>query len=804
MRARIEFAIVGAMKSFTLLMGILLILIGSPQIRANDCFRIAQPSIQAGVLNALPELDQYFEGGFCGVNITIGLLVDAIPQFGNTEAIFNAQKLVFTPVQEAIWRSRSKGDARVSTLIETLNAVAPNVKIAVFQVSITPDIDMVSVFGDALAFLREQNAAVIVNVSSHFLTANESEQLQITGLLNTTLSEGIVWIQSAGSFGNGYYSTSEFRPSALRNIHNFAEMDGIDSLLQVEPLAENIAWGAVVIGNGPPDVLRVRLCTSNEPTTGNCSIENVKQEDINRSIWTVYAPQVDGAYVRRYISVERTTTRVSLEDQGFRIFIGSATLPQFPMNEGSIPFPNALPGTWTVGALPAPPDSIYAPLSASRFTTAEGQKPEIYATGIVSNDPDNYTSGIAPILTAGSLALLLERDGNLTPESAMNILADNRGVANELRLPIPRTPIEAALDESVPLVNIIVIGSVVIALSVSSYIYWRWRADLLKGLENMPYQIVWKPNERALAFEFRPPWNQNGRLKATFIRSLTVDVTFSPQLANANYVTVEPSFILKGHTTRSRSTSFQPLQFLGFGRGIEINHPALSEDRKNLPKTMKLVLQPKSFNSVKDLPTADQYFGWSLSNIYWEPISAEALVIVEMHYRDELIIRHHRTLAGVVSPENSETTPVKMVIHSQASKEMQIFVSYSRKDKDFVYEFVEFFKLKHIFNIWIDREDIPIGSPFLRDIEKGLSASAVMLLILSPDAVDSDYVDAEWQYFVERQETKRIIPLIYRPCKVPELLAKLNYQEYNSRRRKDIQHQLLRALIAYREDWLAG
>lgn len=96
---------------------------------------------------------------------------------------------------------------------------------------------------------------------------------------------------------------------------------------------------------------------------------------------------------------------------------------------------------------------------------------------------------------------------------------------------------------------------------------------------------------------------------------------------------------------------------------------------------------------------------------------------------------------------------------------MKIFISYSHKDTDFKNQLLTHLKpLQRTDNIEIFHDDvIDAGEKLLESIETHLSEYDVIIFLLSPDFLASDYcVDIELQHALEHE--KRIIPIIVRPC----------------------------------------
>ena len=118
------------------------------------------------------------------------------------------------------------------------------------------------------------------------------------------------------------------------------------------------------------------------------------------------------------------------------------------------------------------------------------------------------------------------------------------------------------------------------------------------------------------------------------------------------------------------------------------------------------------------------------------------------------------------------------------------FFSYSRTDSEFALKLAADLK-KAGANAWLDQLDIEPGAPWDRAVEDALTQSPRVLLILSPNSVASDNIRDEVSFALNEQ--KRIIPVLYRDCKVPFRLARLQHIDF----RTDYEHgleTLLRAL----------
>lgn len=107
----------------------------------------------------------------------------------------------------------------------------------------------------------------------------------------------------------------------------------------------------------------------------------------------------------------------------------------------------------------------------------------------------------------------------------------------------------------------------------------------------------------------------------------------------------------------------------------------------------------------------------------------------------------------------------------QSSIEGRVFISYARKDSDYVYTLAR--ELRRIgLDIWID-QDIDPGLNWDNSIESALQTCDKMLLIVSPDSMRSENVQDEWSYFLE--EGKAVFPFVY---KEGEMSFRLRRRQY--------------------------
>jgi tetratricopeptide (TPR) repeat protein len=103
------------------------------------------------------------------------------------------------------------------------------------------------------------------------------------------------------------------------------------------------------------------------------------------------------------------------------------------------------------------------------------------------------------------------------------------------------------------------------------------------------------------------------------------------------------------------------------------------------------------------------------------------------------------------------------------------FFSYSREDSEFALRLAKDLK-KAGAPIWMDKLDIRGGQLWERVVEEALTNSPRVLVILSPASVASQNVMAEAAFAID--EGKKVIPVLYRDCKIPLRLRPFQYVDF--------------------------
>lgn len=123
------------------------------------------------------------------------------------------------------------------------------------------------------------------------------------------------------------------------------------------------------------------------------------------------------------------------------------------------------------------------------------------------------------------------------------------------------------------------------------------------------------------------------------------------------------------------------------------------------------------------------------------------------------------------------------LLTSMPSEAKTAFLSYSRKDSEFALKLAKDLKAAGA-EVWMDQLDIQPGAAWDRSVQRALQSSAILLVVLSPDSVASETLLDEISFAVEQH--KRVIPVLYRDCKMPVRLRDLQLLDLTS----DYEHGL--------------
>jgi len=121
----------------------------------------------------------------------------------------------------------------------------------------------------------------------------------------------------------------------------------------------------------------------------------------------------------------------------------------------------------------------------------------------------------------------------------------------------------------------------------------------------------------------------------------------------------------------------------------------------------------------------------------------------------------------------------------------KVFFSYSRKDMDFARKLAKSLK-EAGYDVWWDITDLRGGDDWVRTIPAAIAESQHILVVLSPNSIQSEWVQKEYTQALTLR--KKIIPILLTPTNVPFALNTINYVNFALGNYTDNLKNLLSAL----------
>src|SRR5438045_2276539 len=103
---------------------------------------------------------------------------------------------------------------------------------------------------------------------------------------------------------------------------------------------------------------------------------------------------------------------------------------------------------------------------------------------------------------------------------------------------------------------------------------------------------------------------------------------------------------------------------------------------------------------------------------------------------------------------------------------MPIFISYSRRDTEFVDRLASQLVQNKV-NVWMDRWELNVGDSLLSKIQDAITGASALLVVLSRASVGSAWVQKEINGGLLRElEEQRVVvlPVLIEDCQIPVFL----------------------------------
>jgi hypothetical protein len=111
-----------------------------------------------------------------------------------------------------------------------------------------------------------------------------------------------------------------------------------------------------------------------------------------------------------------------------------------------------------------------------------------------------------------------------------------------------------------------------------------------------------------------------------------------------------------------------------------------------------------------------------------------------------------------------------------------LFVSYSSKDAEFVSKLARDLHSRGV-SVWWDKWMMKVGDSLHKKIQEGITNSALLCVVLSPDSVSSPWVEKELNSALMKELEQRevfVLPILYRDCQIPLFLKDKLYADFRN------------------------
>lgn len=137
--------------------------------------------------------------------------------------------------------------------------------------------------------------------------------------------------------------------------------------------------------------------------------------------------------------------------------------------------------------------------------------------------------------------------------------------------------------------------------------------------------------------------------------------------------------------------------------------------------------------------------------------------------------------ASHISQRTPDTAQVKEDGSMARRKKFDVFLSYSSKDRTWVNYLKEALQGPGL-QVWLDHDEIRPGDIFRDALERGLEESKAVALIVSPEAIESGWVEEEYSRALSlaqgKQPPLQLIPVILRDAELPGFLATRQWVDF--------------------------
>ncbi|ESA32547.1 wd40 repeat-containing protein [Leptolyngbya sp. Heron Island J] len=235
------------------------------------------------------------------------------------------------------------------------------------------------------------------------------------------------------------------------------------------------------------------------------------------------------------------------------------------------------------------------------------------------------------------------------------------------------------------------------------------------------------------------------------------------------------------------SDDLRAIQFINFVNKNDVDGSAYRQDVAKLVKQLR-----------EDSDYYQQHKNLLVKALKWQHNEQNSSLLLRDHSLNHAetwlrIARKHRKHKPLSLHEDF----IKESLQQPPNQSIDVFISYSRSDADFVRQLNEELQI-HGKTTWFDQESIVAGAAdYKAEIFNGIEGADNFLFVISPRSIQSPYCAEEVEY--AQSLNKRMLTVLYQPINTKELhpaLASVQWINFNSKKNtfKTNLSALLRAL----------
>lgn len=178
--------------------------------------------------------------------------------------------------------------------------------------------------------------------------------------------------------------------------------------------------------------------------------------------------------------------------------------------------------------------------------------------------------------------------------------------------------------------------------------------------------------------------------------------------------------------------------------------------------------------------------GCNLKNYKGFPYQVRDCIIDVETYRKsewspEILAKWHHAGAIILSLDKFPNNAIEAILGDfNKTSKPEVFISYGGCDSEIATLIAEHLEKRGI-RVWFAAWDIDYGEDIVRSIETGLESTNTFIIVLSPEALERDWVRQELSsayYQALSGPGKQIIPIMYKKCKLPAFIRTKKWLDF--------------------------